>query len=133
MSKVIYVIQQFNCRGDKWEEKYSASQKEILEVLNKVLEKVINTSKNKYDVLNNEIEELEDSSTVPIINVIIGSALFCTCNDEELIENLQEAVKILEKGNGSFENEESVTGIGLTQKQAILNLVDLNYDDDVNW
>jgi len=127
MSRVLYIIEQVNCRGDKWEEKTKVNLDEVIVLFKDLIKET------PINSIYEKVEELEDEGKLDrgvIMLLFKLSDCWYTCIDEEgYKEQLENNLLLLEKGEGSLEFEESIVGFGLTPKDAILNLVEINEED----
>ena len=126
MNNTIFLIEQVSCRGDVWENKYKANQNEVVKLYKQLLKLV---EGNNIDLISEKLEELENEGKVDegVIAILykVSDCWFTVCGYEEYIEELKNRLSILEKGEGSLTFEESEVGIGLSPKQAILNMVEI--------
>lgn len=127
MESTLFLIEQVSCRGDIWENKYKANQDEVVELYKQLLKLV---EENSIDLISEKLEELEYEGKVDedVIAILykVSDCWFRVCDEDEYREELQNRLSILEKGEGSLTFEESEVGIGLSPKQAILNMVEID-------
>jgi hypothetical protein len=127
MDNTIFLIEQVSCRGDVWENKYKANQSKVVNLFKYLLELV---KDNPIDLISEKLEELEyeDKFDEDVIAILykVSDCWFTVVDEDEYREELQNRLCILEKGEGSLTFEESEVGIGLSPKQAILSMVEID-------
>ncbi len=128
MKNYIYIVEEFNCRGDVGTNKYKFDCKELKSFLNKMLkEQKENEEIGEYSKeLVLEIENFMEANGYPKYGDILYELLSREFDENE---DLHQRVNSLEKGLSIMLEEVSI-GVGSTKKEALAKLIELDLEED---